>query len=375
VIFGRVESGFEKVKAAFANNFDQHGDVGAACAIYRNGQCVVDLWGGVADQDSGTPWREDTLQLVFSAAKGFTTTCVLLLAERGLLDLDAPVADYWPEFAANGKEDITIRMVMSHRAGLAAVDGNVTLQDVYDWYPVVKAIAAQAPNWQPGAEHGYHARSFGWILGEVVRRVAGVTLGQFLRREISAPQGLDLWIGLPKDMLGRCARVIPPEGGKSIAELLGETSLTARVMNGPSDLFDYNQMWNEPALLQAEMPSSNGVCTARALAKFYSLVMGAIPTGRVLSQRTLDDACRVQASGPDKVVLVESTFGSGYALPPFLGKGLSHRCFGHGGAGGSLGFADPDNNISFGYVMNRMRFDPEGDPRTGSLLDALADCT
>jgi CubicO group peptidase (beta-lactamase class C family) len=370
-ISGHVEPKFAGVKAAFEANFRDYGDVGAACCIYVGGRPVVNLWGGIADPVSGAPWQEDTLQLVFSAAKGFTSTCVHILAQQGLLDLDAPVADYWPEFGCCGKEKITIRMVMSHRAGLAAVDGDLTLDEIFAWAPVVEAIARQEPNWPPGTAHGYHPRSFGWILGELVRRVTGQSLGQYLYEQIALPQSLDLWIGLPATELSRCAKVIPPSGDKTVAEIFGSTSLTARVMNGPSNLFDYNEMWNQPELLQAEMPSSNGVCTAAAMAAFYAGVIGSVPGVRLLSEQTIADACQVQSTGPDKVVLAESIFGTGYALPPFLGPGVGPASFGHGGAGGSLGFADPEKGIGFGYVMNQMRFDPEGDPRTRGLVEAL----
>jgi len=172
-VSGSIEPGFESVVSAFADNFSQHGDVGAACALYHRGRCVVDLWGGMADLASARPWEQDTVVLVFSAAKGPTTTCIHRLVERGLLDLELPIAHYWPEFGCNGKEAITTRMVLSHQAGLAAIDGELSLEQVLAWDPVVQAIAAQAPNWEPGTAHGYHARSFGWILGELLRRTTG----------------------------------------------------------------------------------------------------------------------------------------------------------------------------------------------------------
>jgi len=185
-LHGRVDSRFAAVRDAFGANFASHGDVGAACCVYVDGRPVVDLWGGWADPNAQRPWNERTVQLVFSATKGVTAVCAHLLVQRGLLDLDAPIAAYWPEFAAAGKERIPVRWALSHRAGLAAVEGTLTLEQVLAWDPVVAAIAAQPPNWEPGTAHGYHARSFGWIMGEIVRRITGVSIGRFCRRA-SAP--------------------------------------------------------------------------------------------------------------------------------------------------------------------------------------------
>lgn len=371
-IHGFALAGFEAVREAFAANFDRCGEVGAACSLYHRGRPVVDLWGGLADRAAGRAWRRDTLVLVFSATKGVTAICVHRLAERGEIDLDAPIADLWPEFAARGKGGITPRDVLCHRAGLAAVDGELTLAQVLAWDPVVAAIAAQQPNWEPGAAHGYHARSFGWILGELVRRATGRSLGRWLADEIAKPLGLDVFVGLPERLLPRTARVIPPEGGSDrVAEILGSSSLTARVMNGPSDLFRYDEMWNRPDLLAAEMPSSNGVADARSLARLYAATIGPVDGVRLLAPATVDAACVPHAEGPDRVILVASRFGAGFGLPPFLSPACGARAFGHAGAGGSLAFADPDAEIGFGYAMNEMRFDPHGDPRAAGLVDAV----
>jgi len=374
-IQGGVEPGFEAVAEAFARNFSDHGEVGAACAIYQGGRPVVDLWGGWADHDSGRPWERDTVALVFSAAKGPTATCINRLAEAGRLDVDAPVAAYWPEFGCNGKEQITPRQVLSHQAGLAAVDGDLTLAQVLAWYPVVDAIAAQAPNWAPGTAHGYHARSFGWILGELVRRITGDTLGQYLAREIAAPLGLRFWIGLPAGELHHCATLVPPEGGSdAVAALLGADSLTARVMSGPSGLFGYNEMWNSEEVLRAEMPSSNGVGDARSLARFYAALAGEVDGVRLLGPGQLAKACEQQVCGPDKVIFRETCFGLGFALQPVLAPGAGPRCFGHPGAGGAMAFADPDTGLGFAYIMNAMKFDLEGDPRSAALIRAAYGC-
>jgi CubicO group peptidase (beta-lactamase class C family) len=310
--------------------------------------------------------------IVFSATKGVTAACVNLLVERGALDLDAPVATYWPEFAAAGKEAIPLRWVLSHRAGLAAVDGDLTLAEVLAWKPVVRAIAAQAPNWEPGTAHGYHARSYGWILGEVVRRVTGRSLGHYFADEMAGPLGLDFWIGLPARQRARCGRVIPPDGGlPSIVDLLGAESLTARVMNGPSGLFAYDDMWNRPEILAAEMPSSNGVGTARALARLYAAMVGEVDGRRILRADTVERARAVQSEGADRVLLLPTRFGLGFMLPPMLAPDCGPCSLGHTGAGGSLGFADPAARIGFGYVTTTLKFDLGGDERTRGLVRAV----
>jgi len=375
LVCGRVELGFEAVVEAFAENFNSHDEVGAACALYLRGRPVVDLWGGFADPQCEKPWQEDTAVLVFSAAKGPTATCVNQLVEAGRLDVDLPVAHYWPEFGCNGKQEITTRQVLSHQAGLAAVEGDLTLEQVLAWDPVVAAIAAQAPNWEPGTQHGYHARSFGWILGEVVRRITGQSLGQYLAKEIAAPLGLHYWLGLPEQQLSRCATLIPPAGGSdAVAALLGADSLTAQVMSGPSGLFGYNQMWNRPEVLAAEMPSSNGVGDARSLARFYAAVFEEVDGVRLLGQSQLARACEAQACGPDAVIFRETCFGLGYALQPFLAPGAGPNSFGHPGAGGAVAFADPDAQLGFAYVMNAMQFNLEGDSRSVGLVQAVYDC-
>lgn len=375
IVEGRVESGFEAIRDAFVNNFEAHAEVGAACAVYRDGFCVADLWGGLADPTAGRAWQEDTIQLVFSATKGVTAIILNRMAEQGELDLDAPVASVWRAFAENHKQKITIRQVLSHRAGLANVTGQLSFDEVLAGEPVARAIAAQAPNWEPGIAHGYHARSYGWILGEIVRRVSGKTLGAYFADEIAAPLGLDFWIGLPEDLLARCARTIPPDPeNRTLSDMLGADSLTAQVISGPSGLFAYDETWNRPDVLACEMPSSNGVGDARSLARLYAACIGEVDGTRLLSDETVANASIVQSKGPDKVILVHSCFGTGFMLPPMLAPHCGERSFGHQGAGGAIAFADPDAGMSFAYVMNEMRFDIRGDPRSAGLLEALYHC-
>ena len=208
--FGGVAApGFERVADAFAENFEKSGEVGAACCVYVDGQPVVDLWGGLANRDEARAWRRDTIVITFSSTKGPTAVCANKLIQEGRLDPDAPIAQYWPEFAANGKAKIPVRWALSHRAGLAAVDGTLTLDDVFGWDRVVEAIAAQAPNWEPGTAHGYHARSYGWIVGEIIRRVTGESMGQYFAREVAKPLDLDFYVGLPASVEARVATLYP----------------------------------------------------------------------------------------------------------------------------------------------------------------------
>lgn len=368
-IAGRIRPGCEPLLDAFARNFNEFGDVGAACAVYHRGEMIADLWGGLADANSGRPWQENTIALVFSAAKGPTATCINRLAQQGLLDVDVPVAHYWPEFGCNGKERITTRQVLSHQAGLAAVEGELSLEQVLAWDPVVEAIAAQAPNWEPGTQHGYHARSYGWILGEIIRRLTGLSAGQYLAREICTPLGLRYWVGLPAQEMANCARLIPPDGGgDAVAQLLGADSLTARVMTGPNQLFGYNDMWNRPEVLAAEMPSSNGVGDARSLARLYAALIE--DDNDILGSQQLALACEEQSRGPDAVIFHETCFGLGYMLQPSLAPGAGRNAFGHPGAGGALAFADADAQLGFAYVVNAMQFSAEGDPRSTELVKA-----
>jgi len=370
-IDGFVEHGFEAVADAFASNFER-GEVGASVCVYHRGRAVVDLWGGHADRDTGRPWERDTLQIVFSSTKGVTAACVHLLAERGELDLDAPVARYWPEFGTAGKDHITVASVLSHQAGLAAVTGDVTMDDIVGWHGVVDAIATQEPVWEPDTAHGYHARSFGWILGEVVRRVTGVSIGTFFADEVAEPYGIDFFIGLPATEMSRISRTYPPVVAPEIREamdaFMGPDTMLGKVLSGPSGLFGYDDMWNRPELLAAELPSSNGVGTARGLARLYALLIGDVDGQRLLSPATVARATTQQVSGPDCVLGVPMSFGLGFMVPL---PGGPEGSFGHVGAGGSVGVAVPSGGWSLGYAMNQMQLGLSGDARSTALIDAV----
>ncbi|WP_341716081.1 serine hydrolase domain-containing protein [Micromonospora sp. FIMYZ51] len=385
-IHGMVAPGYEVVREAFAQNFVTHGEVGAAVCVYRHGRPVLDLWAGSADPRTGRPWQQDTLQVVYSTTKGATAACAHLLAQRGQLDLDAPVAAYWPEFAAAGKERIPVRWLLSHQAGLPALDAPVTLADIRSWEPVVTTLAGQAPIWTPGSAHGYHAFTYGWLVGEVVRRVSGRSLGDYFAEEIAAPLGLDFWIGLPESELHRVSRIVepPPAAPPTAAELdamppeLRDTlalyhdpaALPVRALSPATEPVDLNRA----DLQTAQIPAVNGSCTAHALARFYAALVGTVDGHRILDPATLAVATAEQADGLDRVLHLPTRPALGFGLPPAGVPWWSPTAFGHGGHGGSLGYADPDSAIAFGYVMNRLHVSPEPDRRAAELIQALRAC-
>lgn len=381
---GEIAPGFEPVGDAFVANFAEHGDVGAACCVYRDGRPVVDIWAGFAERDAARPWARDTIVIVYSCTKGVTAVAANQLIARGVLDPDAPVAEYWPEFAAEGKGEIPVRWVLSHRAGLAAIDRELTLDDVAAWAPVIDAIAAQVPNWEPGTQHGYHARTYGWIVGELIRRVTGLMPGDYVAREIAAPLGLDLYLGVPESEDARVARIYPavwddPELARLADQALSDPStLLGRVMAGPSNLFRYDDMWNTRLMRGAQMPSSNGHSDALSLARMYAACIGDVDGVRLLSEEAVARATEVQSSGKDCVIGQPLSFGLGFALPPTLGPSAGPAAFGHSGAGGSIAFCDPDRGLAFAYVMNQMKLsmseiDARGDGLIAATYAALSE--
>ena len=301
---GTCAEGFEPVRDAFAANFVDPGEIGAAVSVVRGGQTVVDLWGGLADAHTDRAWERDTPVLVYSTTKGPTAVCALLLWERGLLDIDAPVADVWPEFAAAGKGAVTTRHLLTHQAGLPVFDEPITFTECHDADLVAARLAAQTPRWEPGTAHGYHPLTFGWLVGEVVRRVSGRSVGTMLAEEVTVPLGLDLWIGLPPEREASVARLAPgrfdlagmrPDDPGLIfaAAILDIESLTFRAFSNPPGQFDV-ESFNAPELHQAEWPAANGIATAPALARMY----GELAEDRILSSTTLDEASRQQVRRP-----------------------------------------------------------------------------
>ncbi len=378
-IHGWADPKFNAVRDAFAANFVEHGEIGAAVSIYHHGEPVVDLWGGWYTPEQEREWDRNTLVNVFSTTKGLTAFCAHRLAEEGRLDFDAPVAEYWPEFAAAGKEDIPVRYLLSHRAGMAAVRRDITLDEMFDWDTITGALAEQEPWWTPGEQHGYHALTYGWLVGEVVHRIDGRGIGRYWWDEFAAPLGLDAHIGTGPEFDGRISTLInapvDPDA-PTLLDLLGdENSVGARAFTNPGTAApDGSNITGMRAWRAAEIPAANGHCTARSLARIYG---GAVDGGEIdgihiIDPDTLDTAIIEQSNGPDTCLMIPTRFGLGFMLTgEFLPLGPNPRSFGHPGAGGSLGYGDLDANIGFGYTMNQMQQNLSGDPRVQGLLNAV----
>jgi CubicO group peptidase (beta-lactamase class C family) len=391
VIGGSVAPGFEPVRAEFERNFAERRELGAAVAAYVRGEKVVDLWGGVRDARDGAPWEEDTLVVVYSTSKGLAAMALALAHSRGLLDYDERVASYWPEFAQNGKGRVTARQLLGHEAGVPIVDEPLHPDMLRDFDRLADVIARQKPMWRPGARHGYHGVSLGWYEGELMRRVdpAGRTLGRVFKEDVAEPLGgLDVHFGVPptvaKERIARIERANPlkvlPEvrhmpRGMAVS-FLNPRSVTFRTFANPRigrlanlDREEYREL---------EFPAGGAVGSARAIARAYSDFAVREPE-LGLSQATLDELTRFpdppELGWQDVVLKVETAFSLGYARPfgPFR-FGSSERAFGHPGAGGSFAFADRDREVSFCYVMNRLGFYLNDDPREKSLRDALYAC-
>ncbi|MFF7330850.1 serine hydrolase [Streptomyces sp. NPDC008150] len=379
---GTVAEGFEAVREAFARNFTARGERGAAVTVYRHGRRVVDLWGGTRDVDGTAPWEPGTAQVVRSATKGVGAAVVLLLHQRGELDLDAPVTEWWPRYGAAGKEHTLVRHLLAHRAGVPVLDRPLTPAEAMDPAVGAAAVAAQAPVWEPGTDHGYHAHTYGWLTGELVRRVTGVSLGTCVARDVAGPADARLWVGLPAAEAARAGRVGPveppadPAGGglrmrpkRAVSAAYADAgSLTRRAFGAITPAADEN----DPAYRAAELPAANGIATADGLARFYASLIGELDGGRRLfTPHTVELARGEQSSGADRVLMVHTLFGLGYMLHGPASPLLAPGSFGHPGRGGSLGFADPESGIAFGYVTNGFRKTVTADPRAQSLIRAL----
>jgi len=376
-IDGQCDARFERVREAFAENFAQRGDIGAAVAVTIDGRPVIDLWGGYADKARTRPWTRDTIVNVYSATKGVAATCLNRLVDQERVDLDAPVARYWPEFAQAGKERIPVRWLLSHRAGLPAVRKTLTAGALLDWEVMTAALAEQEPWWEPGTKHGYHALTFGYLIGEVIRRVDGRSPGAYCRDEIARPLGIDFHIGLDARDDVRCAEVIaapaPAPGQPNPFASIDPESMSAKAINNPPGAMRLSAV-NSRAWRGAEVPAANGHTNARALARFYAALAcgGELDGVRILSPQQIERCYEEQSEGVDAVANIPMRFGLGYRLTqPAARYGPNPRTFGHSGAGGSLGIADPDAKIGFAYVMNQMGSQPLLDPRVTALLDAL----
>lgn len=376
-IEGECEERFAPVRDVFARSFET-GEIGAALAVTIAGRPVVDLWGGHRDAARTQPWTRDTLVNVYSTSKGITAICANRLVEQGRLDLDAPVAYYWPEFAAEDKGRIPVRWLLCHKSGVAALREDVPLHARFDWSYWIQALAAERPWWEPGTQHGYHALSYGHLVGEIVRRVDGRSLGNYFREELAEPLGLDFHIGLAAEHDARVAEIVPapasPPGAPNpfAAARKNPHSLVGRVFGNPT--FETRDV-NSRAWREAELPAVNGHGTARDLARVYGALAtdGVLDGERVLSPEQIARANTEQARGIDAVLTpLHSRFGLGFMLTqPMIPFGPNPRSFGHPGAGGSIAFADPDAQLGFAYTMNQLQTGLGGDARGFALIGAL----
>ena len=374
-IHGECAPRFGKVREAFEANFAAGREVGASFAVVLRGEPVVDLWGGFADAARTRPWERDTIANVFSTTKAMAALCAHLLADRGRLDLDAPVAKLWPEFAAAGKHALPVRWLLSHQAGLAALRPPLASEALFDWERMTGALAAEAPWWEPGTRSGYHAMTFGFLVGEVVRRAGGRSLGALFREEVAGPLGADFHIGLPASEDARVAELVPPSAEEVAAAgqaaAVDPASLLGKVMGNPPLA---PELANTLPWRRAEIPAANGHGNARSVARVMAALAGGGALGgvRLLREATLERAISVQCSGPDLVLPIPMRWGLGFMLTqPQLPLGPNPRAFGHGGWGGSLGIADPDAELAWAYVMNKMSPGTTGDTRAFSLAAAL----
>ncbi len=380
-VHGHCDPRFGAVRTAFEENFQDRGELGAAVAVTLDGETVVDLWGGWADPAHTRPWARDTLVNVWSTTKGPTALCAHILADRGLLDLDAPVAAYWPEFAAAGKEGVLVRHLLSHRAGLSGPREPHSLEELCDWELTVRRLAAQEPWWEPGTRSGYHALTFGFLVGEVVRRITGLLPGAFLEQEVTRPLGIDFTIGLPEKEWGRAAELVQaPVTDRGAQAAVLDRPAPAAIAAFTNPVVGAAGA-NSPRWRAAEVPAANGHGTARAIAELYGILAlrGAWGGRRVLSPEAAERVREGQGSCRDLVL------GAGFGHETELGLGLwlsgpngsygpNPRAFGHDGFGGSCGLADPEAGVSLGYVMNRMGSHIADDPRKMALVDAVYGC-
>lgn len=366
-IHGTCDSRFQAVKEQFEKNFALGMEVGASLAVTIDGEYVIDLWGGHADAARTSPWERDTITNVYSTTKVMATLCVLILVDRRELDLDSPVARYWPEFAHGGKGGIPVRWLLSHRAGLSGFVEPLPVEALYDWGRIVRILERQEPWWEPGTDSGYHMVTFGYLVGELVRRVSGKSMGAFFRDEVAVPLGADFHIGLPPEHDDRVAQLIPPQPMETPP--LEPESIAARTLFNPAILPGFS----DRAWRGAEIPSSNGHGNARSVAGVGSLLAcGGVLDGRcVLSESTIRQAVEEQSCQVDLVLGLPIRWGLGFALANENLPFLSAHSFYWGGFGGSWLEMDLDARSSFAYVMNKLEIHPGIDPRLMGVRDAF----
>jgi CubicO group peptidase (beta-lactamase class C family) len=374
---GTCDERFTPVRDAFAAGLASGAELGASLCVVADGSTVVDVWGGWADAARERPWTRDSIACVFSCTKGLAAIALLMLVDRGVVDLDAPVTTWWPEFAANGKAALPVRYLLTHEAGLSAIATPLPFGALSDWDLMVDALAAQEPWWEPGSGHGYHGVTFGHLVGEVVRRADGRTIGAFVRDELAEPLGVDLFVGLPPEEDARTAEMTieyPKAGQTTFFSRWGPDDLGPKSFGNPPDC-NVIEHTNSRAFRGAEIPAANGHANARALA----LVYDALGRGQLLSPPLLADAGRIHVDGPDLVMGQPTRFGLGFEITApdaQFAFGSGARTFGHNGSGGSLGCWDPDRGLAFGYVMNRMAWTERRDDRRWfPIFDALDRCS
>jgi CubicO group peptidase (beta-lactamase class C family) len=381
-IHGTADDGYGSIMDVFVSNFLARDDVGAACTVYVDGQRVVDLWGGIADSRTGRAWEHDTAAVTCSCTKGVLAICAYLLLQDGRLDLDAPIARYWPRFGGQAKAGITVRDAMAHRAGLPALDVDLTKGDVLAWEPVLRAIESQRPTYPPYAGHLYHAMTYGWLLGEVIHQIGGAMPGRFFRRELGDRLALRTWIGLPEAFRDTVAWMEPPladedsDAARESSRLAADSPIVGRSlsMGGafafPAD--DAVVSFNDPAIQAAEIPAANGISSAESLARLYAACVSDVGGPPILTPSSISDALQVQSAGGQLSGMPDdgARWGTGFQLssPPSQPM-LGPASFGHAGAGGQLGFADADYRVGFAYLGNQMG--GYGDARARELTQAL----
>jgi CubicO group peptidase (beta-lactamase class C family) len=381
-VHGEVASGWEGVPEVLRASLDRGEDTGASVCVYHRGAPVVDIVGGTFTRDGGA-YDHSTLQLVFSTTKGITAIAVGMCAGRGLIDYDAPVTTYWPEFAAAGKGDATVAQLLSHQLGLVTVDG-LTLAQALDWDTVTTALAAAAPEWPIGTGHGYHALTYGWLAGELVRRVDGRSLGTFVADEIAKPLGVDLWIGLPESEEARVSPLIrdeptdiPPEMQAIMEAIMGPGTLGGRALSLSGAFSVDGGTFNRRDVHAAEIPAANAITNAASLAKVYAATIGPVDGVELLEPAVRDRArTKITPDGEaDLCLQAETTFGLGFMVHGPFTLYSGPGSYGHPGAGGSVAFADPDRDLAFAYVMNTMATNLAGDMRAQLLIDAAVAAT
>ena len=369
---GTCDPQFSGVRDAFAAGFADGRELGASLAIEIDGASALDLWGGHTRADRTHSWERDTIACSFSCTKGLAAIALLMLVDRGVVDLDAPVAKWWPEFGAAGKDTIPVRWLLTHEAGMSAISRPMPFGSLSDWEAMTDALAAEAPSWEPGTAHGYHGVTFGHLVGEVLRRADGRTIGAFLHDEIAAPLGIDCFLGLPESEEARTAdmSIELVEGAPTFFSHWKPDGLGPKSFGNPPDC-NVIEHTNSRAFREAEIAAANAHTNARALARIY----GALGRGDILSPALVEEAGRIHVDGHDVVMDLPTRFGLGFEITMPEGEfsfGPGPRSFGHNGSGGSLGFIDPDAGVAFGYVMNRMQWTTRrDDERWFPILDAL----